>query len=260
MKKKLGIIGSGRLAGIIVDAYNGGLLEAYEITGIFGRSEAKVQALAEKAGCKACTSLDALLADRPDYVAEAASVAGMKEYACGVLESGAQLVALSIGALADGDFYAKVRQCALENDTKVHLVSGAIGGFDIMRTIMLMGGEDAKAGISMKKPLTVLRGTTLYKDELENHDEEVFRGNAEEAIALLPTQVNVAVSASLATLGPQDTEVVIDSALHMEDDVFDLYAESDLAKVKINIVSAPHISSGWSVVARLQNLESPIVF
>src|SRR3546814_3305034 len=44
----------------------------------------------------------------------------------------------SIGALADIDFYETVQQTALENNARVHLASGAIGGFDVMRTVALM--------------------------------------------------------------------------------------------------------------------------
>ena len=38
-KLKLGIIGCGYLGNIIVDAYNSGLLEEYELVGVLGRSE-----------------------------------------------------------------------------------------------------------------------------------------------------------------------------------------------------------------------------
>ena len=39
-KKKLAVLGNGFLAGIIVEAYNKGLLEEYELTGILGRTKA----------------------------------------------------------------------------------------------------------------------------------------------------------------------------------------------------------------------------
>ena len=49
-KKKLAVLGNGFLAGIIVEAYNKGLLEEYELTGILGRTKEKTEALAEKGG------------------------------------------------------------------------------------------------------------------------------------------------------------------------------------------------------------------
>ena len=56
---------------------------------------------------------------------------------------------LSIGALADTAFYEEVKQTAAENHTRVHLVSGAIGGFDVLRTVSLMG--DCSASFDTEK-------------------------------------------------------------------------------------------------------------
>ena len=79
-KKKLAVLGNGFLAGIIVETYNKGLLEEYELTGILGRTKEKTEALAEKGGCRPCSTLEELLEDKPDYVAEAASVKAVQDY------------------------------------------------------------------------------------------------------------------------------------------------------------------------------------
>ena len=78
---KLAILGNGFLAGIMVEALQKGMLPAYELVGILGRSEEKTRSLAEKAGCTACFTIGELLAKKPDIVAEAASVAAVKDYA-----------------------------------------------------------------------------------------------------------------------------------------------------------------------------------
>ena len=72
-KKKLALLGNGYLSGIVVEAYNMGLLEGYKLTGILGRTKEKTEALAAKAGCRACSTIEELMEDKPDYVAEAAS-------------------------------------------------------------------------------------------------------------------------------------------------------------------------------------------
>lgn len=84
-KKKLAVLGNGFLAGIIVEAYNKGLLEEYELTGILGRTKEKTEALAEKGGCRPCSTLEELLEDKPDYVAEAASVKAVQDYGMKIL-------------------------------------------------------------------------------------------------------------------------------------------------------------------------------
>ena len=104
-KKKLAVLGNGFLAGIIGEAYNKGLLEEYELTGILGRTKEKTEALVEKGGCRPCSTLEELLEDKPDYVAEAASVKAVQDYGMKILSGGADMILLSIGALADETFY-----------------------------------------------------------------------------------------------------------------------------------------------------------
>lgn len=261
MKKlKLGILGSGFLGGIIADAWKNGLLEEYELVGIAGRNEEKTNALAAKVGCKACHTSDELLALKPDYIAEAASGAAVKEIAVKALSAGTSLIVLSIGAFADAAFYEEVKKTAAEHGTKVHIASGAVGGFDVLRTISLMGKGTSE--IHTHKGPASLQNTPLFKDQLMTDTEEtrVFEGNAKDAIALLPTKVNVAVATSLATTGPEKTGVKITSVPGFVGDDHCITAEIEGVKAVVDIYSSTSAIAGWSVVAVLQNIVSPIVF
>ena len=257
---RLGILGNGYLAGIIVDACQKGMLEEYELVGVLGRTQDKTRKLADKAGCRAWGSIEELLEERPDYVAEAASVQSVREYAVRLLEAGSSLVALSIGAFADAAFYQTVRAAAAGNGTRVYMASGAVGGFDVLRTISLMG--QAKAGIRTEKGPESLMGTPLFEERLmtDEGESQVFAGNAKEAIALLPTKVNVAVAASLATVGPELTRVDIFSVPGMTGDDHRITSEIEGVKAVVDIYSSTSAIAGWSVVAMLQNIVSPIVF
>ncbi len=236
---KLGILGNGFLAEIIVEACLKGLLPEYELAGVFGRTPEKTNALAEKGGCRACSAMEELLELKPDYIAEAASVQAVKDYAVEALNRGANLVVLSIGAFADQDFYRQVRETASAGGRKVHMASGAVGGFDVLRTISLMG--QAKAGIRTKKGPQSLAGTPLFEDGLmvDTEERRVFSGNAKEAIGLLPTKVNVAVAASLATVGPGETSVNIFSVPGMTGDDHMITSEIQGVKAVIDIYSKP---------------------
>lgn len=257
---KLGILGSGYLGGIIADAWKNGYLDEYELVGIAGRNEEKTKALAEKAGCRAFADVDELLALKPDYIAEAASVAAVKEMAVKALCAGTSIIVLSIGAFADEDFYEEVKHTAVEHGTKVHIASGAVGGFDVLRTVSLMG--DAVSGIETRKGPKSLKNTPLFDEHLMTDTEgiEVFAGNAKEAISLLPTKVNVAVAASLATTGPEHTKVNIHSIPGFVGDDHKITAEIKGVKAVVDIYSDTSAIAGWSVVAVLRNLVSPIVF
>lgn len=256
--KKLAIAGNGYLANIIMEAYSQGLLEGYELIGVLRRSKDRECRMIP--GCEFFDSLEELLAGKPDYVAEAASVQMVKDIAVPVLSSGASLVVLSIGAFADPKFYEQIKETAMEHGTKVHIASGAIGGFDVLRTVSLMG--QVKAGIETRKGPGSLKGTPVFEEHLltDTKETEVFSGNAREAIGLFPTKVNVAVAAALSTAGPEHTSVNIHSIPGMVGDDHKITAEIEGVKAVVDIYSSTSAIAGWSVVALLRNLVSPIMF
>ena len=259
-KLKLGIVGCGFLGNIVVNAWEKGLLEEYEIVGCLSRSMESTQALSEKAGCAACVNLAELLALQPDYVVEAASPGVVKDIAEKVLRNGANLVVLSIGAFADDAFYSQIRETARASGTRVHLASGAIGGFDVLRTASLM--SDVQASITTEKGPLSLRGTPVFKESLltDSEKSQVFSGTAREAIANFPTKVNVAVATALATAGAEKTGVTIRSVPGFQGDDHRIEVIGEEVHAVVDIYSRTSAIAGWSVVALLRNLVSPIVF
>ena len=177
-----------------------------------------------------------------------------------ILASGASMIVLSIGAFADKEFYGQVKETAAVHGTRVYIASGAVGGFDVLRTISLMG--QAEAGIRTRKGPASLKGTPLFVERLmeDGTESHVFHGSAKEAISLLPTKVNVAVASSLVTAGPEDTRVDIYSVPGMVGDDHKITSEIEGVKAVVDIYSSTSAIAGWSVVAVLQNIVSPIVF
>ena len=162
MKTKLGIVGCGFLGNIVADAWKKGLLPDYELVGVTSRTRASAEKTAANVGCAVCEDVDALLALEPEYIVEAASVESVRAMAIPVLKRGVNLVILSIGAFADLDFYAQVKAAAGEGGAKVHLASGAIGGFDVLQTVTLMAqaqGQPATAGIATPTGAKGIRNT-----------------------------------------------------------------------------------------------------
>jgi len=264
-KKNLAIVGSGLLAEIVVDAWLGGLLSDYRLIGIYSRTKEKTEMLVHKANnsettndCTSCLSLQELLELKPDYIVESASPAAMKELALPALQNGSSIVSLSIGAFADEAFYEEVKEAARRNNVRVHLVSGAIGGFDVLRTVSLMG--DCEVSIATEKGPHSLKGTAVYDEALLAEKREVFVGNAEEAIALFPTKVNVAVAASLASVGPRDMKVSVTSSPGFVGDDHRIEIKSDQVHAIVDVYSKTAEIAGWSVVNTLRNITSPIVF
>lgn len=263
-QKKLAIVGCGFLGGIVAQAYADGLLEGYRLVGAYSRTKEKTEAIAEKTGCMACSSLEELLALEPDYVVETASVQMVKDMAVQVLNHKANLVLISIGALADASFRTRVEAAARENGVKVYIASGAVGGFDVLRTISLMAraqGLSETAGIVTHKGPHSLKNTPLFREELLTDKEEtrVLSGTAAQAIEVLPTKVNVAVAASLATTGPDRATAQIFSVPGFAGDDHCITAQIDGVKATVDVYSRTADIAGWSVVELLRNLTSPIV-
>ena len=259
-KKRLAIAGCGKLGNILTDAWRSGLLPEYEIVGVLGRDRERAGSMASKAGCPAFETIEELLAVKPDYVAEMASVQLVKDIGEKVLKAGANLVVLSIGAFADEAFYDRIKETARESGKKVHIASGAIGGFDVLRTVSLMG--QVKTEMVTHKGPKSLYNTPVFREELleDTEESEVFDGNTKEAIRLLPTKVNVSVAASLATAGTEKTRFRIFSVPGMEGDDHKITAQIDGVTAVVDIYSRTSDIAAWSVVALLKNLVSPIMF
>ncbi len=259
-KKRLSVLGSGGLANIITEAYLKGLLDEYDLICFCGRNREKTEALAAKANCRAVFSPEDMLALDPDITAELASVSAVKENALAILGKGVDLVPLSIGAFADKEFYGRVKICAAENDAHVYLPSGAIGGFDIMQTITLMGDCDVR--FSMKKGAAAMKGTPVFSENLltETATRTVFSGTAGQAIELLPTKVNIAIATALATTGIDNVKTRIDIVPGMEDDDITIEISGSEASAVLNFYSKPADIAGWSVVSLLRSLVSPVLF
>ena len=261
--KKLVIVGCGRLAGIVSDAVVNGLLPDYDLIGVYSRTAEKAERIVTKMqqhgkACIACATLEKLLELKPDYLVESASPAAMKELALPALRNGTSIVTLSIGALADTAFYQQVKETAKANHTRVYLVSGATGGFDVLRTASLMG--NASARFFNEKGPNALKGTAVYDETLQTEQRTVFSGTATEAIELFPTKVNVTVAASLASVGPDQMQVTMQSTPGFVGDTQRVEIKNEQVRAVVDVYSATSEIAGWSVVNTLINITSPIVF
>ncbi|MGA9212472.1 aspartate dehydrogenase domain-containing protein [Kaistella sp.] len=263
--KTLAIVGCGKLANIVVEALNKGLLPDYKLIGTYSRTFEKAENIAKNIQnsnpdfiCKPCHSLEEFIDLKPDYIVETASPSSLKELAIPALKNGSSIVTLSIGAFADEEFYKLVSKTASENGTRVHIASGAIGGFDVLRTVSLM--EESKVTFETKKGPNSLKNTEVYDETLQTEERQVFEGNAAEAIALFPTRVNVAVAAALASTGPKNVKVSINSIPDFVGDNHRIEVKSDQIHAVIDVYSKTAQIAGWSVVNTLRNITSPIAF
>jgi aspartate dehydrogenase len=183
------------------------------------------------------------------------------------LENKINLIVLSVGAFADEIFFKKVEETARASNSRVHLASGAVGGFDVLNSAILM--ENSSVEIITKKSPNSLNGAPFLKGRELSQDtmEEVFTGTAKEAIEVFPNNINVAVATALATVGVDNTKVIITSVPGMKSNTHSIKLKGDTVKVLIEIESSPSADNpksstlaAYSVISLLKKLVSPIIF
>jgi len=90
--------------------------------------------------------------------------------------------------------------------------------------------------------------------------QSVFHGTTKEAIALLPTKVNVAIAIAMASAGPEKTTMNISTVPGFAGDKYKIEIQGEEVSAELNIYSRTSAIAAWSVVRVLQNAVSPIVF
>lgn len=265
MRKKVSIIGYGALGKILADGISRKLSHDYEIAGIWSRSIAKHADELSRAGIPFYASFEELLADNTHYVIEIAGTQAVADYGFSVLQTGKNLIITSIGALANQKLYTALRQTAKNHNCKIHLTSGAVGGFDIFQSIRMMGPATARID-NFKAPDSLngapyLNGRPLPKEQ----SILVFEGNAREAIAGFPKNVNVAVASALASVGVDEMQVSITSCPNQERNIHKITVQNATVTATVEVSSAPDpvnpkssTVTAWSIIALLQNLADPV--
>ena len=265
--KNIAVIGYGALGKILNRALVEKLGSSYNLKGIYDSALAEKSVMVAGKSIPLYPSFDALLEDDTDIVVEIAGVGAVKEYITPLLDAGKDVVITSVGALADETLYERIKKTAATAGRKVHITSGAIGGFDIMRTLFLMG--DTTSEIQSTKAPKSLNGAPYLKGKpLPEHEKcTAFEGNAREAIAGFPKNTNVSVATGIVTNGAERTGVRLISDPESRGNTHRVTVENEKAKAVVEITSKPDpsnpkssITAAWSVVALLENLASPIQF
>ena len=199
--RRLGIIGAGGIADLALSTLADGLTAPLTQVSILvpGQFEEQAQALLDRLGDKLAvkrvvrTELAALLADKPDVVAECASHTAVDNFGPAILESGCDLIVISIGSLSDDALRAKLEQAARKGSSRILLPSGAIGGVDALAAARLSGLEQVI--YTGRKPPKAWRNTPAEKLlDLETLKEPTvfFEGSARTAAHDYPFNANVA--------------------------------------------------------------------
>lgn len=266
----VGIIGVGALGQIIADALATGSIPEVELVAVAGRasSQPRLARLARRWHCQASTDPPELPALGATLVVEAAGVEAATDYTCGLLASGADVLLMSTGALADPAFLADVKAAARAAGRRVYLPSGAIAGLDGLMAAMEAGVREARITTS-KHPSALagapyLSGTRVPLDRLTG-PTVLFDGNAKEAIAGFPSNINVAVTLATVVddLAKVQVRIVADPDATGTTHKVEVLAHCGSMTVELNNLPLPaNPRTSWlaalSAVAAIRRLTSPV--
>ena len=147
------------------------------------------------------------------------------------MDAGKDVVVLSVGALADPAFRKELRAAAKKSGGRLHVPSGAVGAIDALKAARLGGLQEVE--IETRKPPASL-GLP------ETQSGVVFEGNAVEAAAKFPANINVAVTLGLAGLGPERTRVRIIADPAAPGNVHRVRFRGDFGEVTVTLENRPH--------------------
>lgn len=264
--KTIAVIGAGALAHVFCSHFKEALGEDARISGVFSRTAQKASELAASCGAKPYETLEALIADKPDFAVEFAGVAALKAHAVPVLRSGISLIAVSAGALADDAFRAEALKAAREGNSRLVIPSGAIGALDLLQAYSLIGGAELEFE-SRKAPKSLNGAAGLGGRLLSETEEEIaFSGSIPEAIKGFPKNVNVAVAAAAAS-GAKNAHMTLRSVPGAKETTHAFRIRNSFMHAEVTISASPDpenprssTSTAWSVLALLRNLTSPLAF
>ncbi len=228
MTLRVALIGLGAIGRGVVRLVRAHDADRIEIVGALVRDPARERDV------RVFTDLDALLAERPDVVVEAAGHDALRAHGPRVLRAGHDLLLVSAGALADTALHDELVEAARAGGAVATVVSGAIGALDAISSAAV--GELRHVVHTTRKPARTLLGA---EGASLREERELFRGPAREAVVRFPESVNVAAAVSLAGIGLDRTEVRVVADPTIDRNRHTIEVEGEFGWLRFEIANVP---------------------
>jgi aspartate dehydrogenase len=266
---RIGIIGGGVIARLVLEHVRRGKLGEVTAVGILGRSEtSRGRPLAGEFGVEFVTGVPALLALSPDAVVEAASHEAVRQCAAPLLEAGVSVIVLSGGALCDDALRTRLERLAAERRAMLYVPSGGIGGLDALKAACAAGVDEVE--IAVTKPPAAWKGIPYVERLGVDLDRlagpvTLFDGTAREGVPHFPANVNIAAVLAMAGVGFDRTrlKVVADPALRFNTHYINVRGRTGAISLKFESVPSPDnpktaLLACYSALAAIRQLGAPV--
>ena len=237
MTKTVAIGGLGAIGLPLARALDAGI-EGLTLVAVAARDHGKAEASLARFRTKPrVVALDALA--EADIVVEAAPAAVFEQIARAAIEAGRIFVPASVGALLPRMHLVARAQTT---GARVIVPTGALLGLDAVRAAA-EGPVDSITMVTRKPPSGLAGAPHLKRHSIDvsNLTEPllVFEGNAFDAAAGFPANVNVAAALALAGIGPMRTRVEIWADPGVNRNIHTIKVEAAAARFTMTIENVP---------------------
>ncbi len=239
---KVGIVGCGAIGSSLASYITKEFSQKAQLSGIFDIDMEKAYSLAHNLNNQKLTVLNLeSLINKSDLIIEATKPDSVVEIIKKTLALSKDIMILSVGGIVEN--YKELFLFAEEKNAHIFIPSGAICGIDGLKAASV--GKINKVTLTTKKPAKAFLGNPYVlkrQIRLDNISEEtvIFEGNAMTAIRAFPQNINVAVTLSIAGIGPIDTLVRIIASPNVTNNIHEIEIESDCGKITARTENVIH--------------------
>lgn len=188
---------------------------------------------------RALSDLQAIFDFAPDFVVEAAGQEAATSLVPELLAQGISVFLASVGALADPETEARMRD-APRRGAQLHIPAGAIGGIDMVAALDRNTIQNATY-TGTKPPISWANSPAAKDRDLSKlrAPEVLFSGTAREAALRFPKNANVAATLALAGAGFDKTQVELVADPDARGNSHAFSVNSDAAQVRFEVTAMP---------------------
>ncbi|MEA3255078.1 MAG: aspartate dehydrogenase [Candidatus Altiarchaeota archaeon] len=165
-----------------------------------------------------------------DIVVEAASQEAVRHYGVRILDSGKELMVMSVGAFIDDVLFERMKGIAEEKGLRIYIPSGAVLGVDGLKSAS-MAEIDSVTLITRKNPRNL--GVDVNRETI------LYDGPAREGVREYPRNVNVAATLSLAGVGLDKTNLRIIADPAIDKNIHEIQVKGAFGEFKVRVENLP---------------------
>jgi aspartate dehydrogenase len=258
---RLGLIGCGAIGGEVVRAAQQGGLGSVQLAAVLVRRPRGAP--------------DPLITHEPDaffdrgleVVVECAGHQAVQDHGVRCLESGADLMLTSIGALVDDDLRERLEQAAAGAGRRLTIASAGIGALDILGAAAV--GGLTRVRMTVRKDPSAWWGTEAERlCDLASLEKPlvIYQGTVREGAARYPQNVNISAAVALAGLGLDRTELTIVADPTIRSHVIEIVAEGTFGSFRFCEDVLPTMENpktgrlvAMAVIKTIRQLAAPVV-